>query len=530
MGVCDSAWAISGAPVSVLCTCVWLFPLGYDVTRYLLCFHSDVRLSGGLLFSGFDVATRRALVIARLPNVAAGGWGRQTVGSETAGRLNGSAISPGERVRAIRFFLQYAGRGSWREDFRDKPTFPEVELTPACVPGPVAAGGAGAGVGASAGAGSGDGAINAGDETTSAADSCLPPRTSLPNRPAASAGGQARQAQAACLKSTVCRCKDCVRSMAAVRQSREQQTVGPGGSCLKSSACRCHQCVLSQARAATIVPGRFSGYAPSLPKPSFSTSTAVSAVVLEAVSTGKFGGTVHSTSGRVAEGTRGSSARSNPAGMAALASKPAHPVPASNLRSQVHRREAGFWQRLNGQTTAAATASASHVDGMGVKDAQPASAAVAEPAVAAPAQLKPPTRQRKLRKGGKLHWKNAPANIWGGSEADHGAAPDRGPSQAADTITIPASTFWEVRVFLRCQQPDLSPHYAALVGAGYTTLKSLAALANMKLWPEDEGQQHIDVPERIAAIPVEHRKALKRACVALRESGSSWSSLGAKVV
>ena len=102
VGVCDSAWAISGAPVSVLCTCVWLFPLGYDVTRYLLCFHSDVRLSGGLLFSGFDVATRRALVIARLPNVAAGGWGRQTVGSETAGRLNGSAISPGERVRAIR--------------------------------------------------------------------------------------------------------------------------------------------------------------------------------------------------------------------------------------------------------------------------------------------------------------------------------------------------------------------------------------------------------------------------------------------
>ena len=51
-----------------------------------------------------DAETTRLLAIARLPNVAAGGHGLQTVGSETAGLLNGSAISRMER-RGGRNFL-----------------------------------------------------------------------------------------------------------------------------------------------------------------------------------------------------------------------------------------------------------------------------------------------------------------------------------------------------------------------------------------------------------------------------------------
>jgi Leucine-rich repeat (LRR) protein len=51
-----------------------------------------------------DAETTRLLAIARLPNVAAGGHGLQTVGSETAGLLNGSAISRMER-RGARNFL-----------------------------------------------------------------------------------------------------------------------------------------------------------------------------------------------------------------------------------------------------------------------------------------------------------------------------------------------------------------------------------------------------------------------------------------
>jgi hypothetical protein len=38
------------------------------------------------------------LLIAHLPNVSSGGKGRQTVGSETCGLLNGSMITANERL------------------------------------------------------------------------------------------------------------------------------------------------------------------------------------------------------------------------------------------------------------------------------------------------------------------------------------------------------------------------------------------------------------------------------------------------
>jgi hypothetical protein len=47
------------------------------------------------------------LLIAHLPNVSSGGKGRQTVGSETCGLLNGSMITANERRDAHRFFLEY---------------------------------------------------------------------------------------------------------------------------------------------------------------------------------------------------------------------------------------------------------------------------------------------------------------------------------------------------------------------------------------------------------------------------------------
>ena len=47
------------------------------------------------------------LIIARLPNLSAGGRGRQTVGSENCGLLNRGPITANEREDAIRFFETY---------------------------------------------------------------------------------------------------------------------------------------------------------------------------------------------------------------------------------------------------------------------------------------------------------------------------------------------------------------------------------------------------------------------------------------
>jgi hypothetical protein len=62
----------------------------------------DVRLQGLACTQNLDDHDARLALIAALPNVAAGGSGRQTVGSETAGLLNRSAISPAERREAVR--------------------------------------------------------------------------------------------------------------------------------------------------------------------------------------------------------------------------------------------------------------------------------------------------------------------------------------------------------------------------------------------------------------------------------------------
>mmetsp|Transcript_11349 Transcript_11349/g.17849 ORF Transcript_11349/g.17849 Transcript_11349/m.17849 type:complete len:211 (+) Transcript_11349:644-1276(+) len=67
----------------------------------------DVRLQNLQFLSKYDADTQRMLLIAHLPNVSAGGEGRQTVGSETCGRLNGGMVTASERRDAHRFFLEH---------------------------------------------------------------------------------------------------------------------------------------------------------------------------------------------------------------------------------------------------------------------------------------------------------------------------------------------------------------------------------------------------------------------------------------
>jgi hypothetical protein len=67
----------------------------------------DVRLQDVELTRGMSSEAQRMLVIAHLPNVSSGGKGRQTVGSETCGLLNGGMITANERRDAHRFFLEY---------------------------------------------------------------------------------------------------------------------------------------------------------------------------------------------------------------------------------------------------------------------------------------------------------------------------------------------------------------------------------------------------------------------------------------
>jgi len=67
----------------------------------------DVRLQELELTRTLSAEAQRMLLIAHLPNVSSGGKGRQTVGSETCGLLNGSMITANERRDAHRFFLEY---------------------------------------------------------------------------------------------------------------------------------------------------------------------------------------------------------------------------------------------------------------------------------------------------------------------------------------------------------------------------------------------------------------------------------------
>lgn len=67
----------------------------------------EVRLQNIPLLSGIDQDSARMLLISHLPNVCAGGQGRQTVGSETCGRVNGGMVTATERRDAHRFFLEY---------------------------------------------------------------------------------------------------------------------------------------------------------------------------------------------------------------------------------------------------------------------------------------------------------------------------------------------------------------------------------------------------------------------------------------
>jgi hypothetical protein len=64
----------------------------------------DLRLYEVPFMAIYNEDARRMLVIARLNNLSAGGRGRQTVGSETAGLLNRGPITAHEREDAQRFF------------------------------------------------------------------------------------------------------------------------------------------------------------------------------------------------------------------------------------------------------------------------------------------------------------------------------------------------------------------------------------------------------------------------------------------
>ena len=88
----------------------------------------DLRIVDVPLTRGLSGEEQRMLLIAHLPNVSSGGKGRQTVGSETCGRLNGSMVTANERRDAHRFFLEYwervpGDRRPWRyaELLRDDP-------------------------------------------------------------------------------------------------------------------------------------------------------------------------------------------------------------------------------------------------------------------------------------------------------------------------------------------------------------------------------------------------------------------------
>lgn len=63
----------------------------------------ELSISGIPLGEDLEPDVRRMLLIAHLPNVSAGGCGKQTVGSETAGLLNRSAITCEERRAAEQF-------------------------------------------------------------------------------------------------------------------------------------------------------------------------------------------------------------------------------------------------------------------------------------------------------------------------------------------------------------------------------------------------------------------------------------------
>jgi len=67
----------------------------------------DIRLQEIELTQSLGDDEKRMLVIAHLPNVSSGGKGRQTVGSETCGLLNGSMVTANERRDAHRYFLEY---------------------------------------------------------------------------------------------------------------------------------------------------------------------------------------------------------------------------------------------------------------------------------------------------------------------------------------------------------------------------------------------------------------------------------------
>ena len=67
----------------------------------------DLRLYEVPFMAIYAEDARRMLVIARLKNLSAGGKGRQTVGSETAGLLNRGPITANEREDAVRFFESF---------------------------------------------------------------------------------------------------------------------------------------------------------------------------------------------------------------------------------------------------------------------------------------------------------------------------------------------------------------------------------------------------------------------------------------
>ena len=72
----------------------------------------DVRLQDIELTEHLGSDEKRMLVIAHLPNVSSGGKGRQTVGSETCGLLNGGMVTANERRDAHRHYLEYWDRVS----------------------------------------------------------------------------------------------------------------------------------------------------------------------------------------------------------------------------------------------------------------------------------------------------------------------------------------------------------------------------------------------------------------------------------
>eukprot|EP00899_Mesostigma_viride_P009631 jgi/Mesvir1/1866/Mv10500-RA.1 len=87
----------------------------------------DLRLRDVPLTAPLEEDVARLLLISHLPNVAAGGKGMQTVGSETAGLLNGSAVTRSERWDAAAFRERWDS-GEWHA-FRSE-TNPDNEPRP----------------------------------------------------------------------------------------------------------------------------------------------------------------------------------------------------------------------------------------------------------------------------------------------------------------------------------------------------------------------------------------------------------------